>query len=114
MPLGTGALCPCLQFLSRERAARIIGWCGAAQGFEPGTDIGRKQVAYTAIDIVERFGGGNQITRMRIERIGAIGCQRLAQRLFAVCALKQLIGIEPGKRLPLLFEHGNHLPQIAG
>lgn len=84
-----------------------------AERFEPCGDIRSQEVAHPAIDLVQVPRCQSKLARFAIERLCVEPGEGIAKPFLGSRRVEQFIGIEPGKRLPLAFEHGNHLPQIA-
>jgi hypothetical protein len=98
---------------SNRRVGRAATPVTAAQRLNPRSDIGGEQVAYPAVNVIELPRCLGKAARPVVERLRLQPGHRITQGILVARGTDQLIGIESGKRLPLAFEHGNHLPQVC-
>lgn len=83
------------------------------QRFDPRSDIGGQQIAHAAVDFVKLARGFGKGPGLAVQRLRANRRHCIAQQFLVPRSPDKTIGIKRGKRLPLTFEHGNHLPQVC-
>src|SRR5690606_943973 len=69
------------------------------------------EIAHLAVDVVEPGDGIEQPTLFLAEIALRVALDPLAQLFLAVGAGEDALEVESGKRLPLAFQQGKHLPE---
>src|SRR5690554_837873 len=91
----------------------MIDHAPAGQRGKPCLDVGRQKVAKLAVDLVHPLDRVEQPAAFFVQ-FAAASVERVAELLLAVAAVDDAIKVESGKRLPLAFQQGKHLPQGFG